>query len=289
MKRYCFRLVRLFLAAGLALGSSACRPTEPAAPPRDPPAEALPVVRETAVRNVTSETVSYTLRHVSGMPDGPAAFTVAPGEIARHRSAAPLEIEFSNGLRPLTYTLELGKPYCFRLDENDRLDVFLGSHDRADAVDLAPYVPTPAVVVDTMLEMAEVKSGDVLYDIGSGDGRIVIAAARKAGARGVGIDLDQELVDASIAAAADAGVSRLVRFLRMDATKADLSEATVVTMYLLPESNALLRRQLQRQLRPGTRVVTHNYRIAGWESREKRHEALRDEAGENHDIFLYVR
>ena len=289
MKRIRFRLVRLFLAAGLALGFAACRPTEPAAPPAAAPAEAPPAVRETSLRNVTGDTVSYTLRNVSGIPDGAAPFTVAPGDIARHRSASPLEIEFSNGLRTLTYTLELGKPYCFRLDENDRLEVFLGSHDRADAVDLAPFVPTPEVVVDTMLEMAEVQTGDVLYDIGSGDGRIVIAAARKFGARGVGIDLDQELVDASIAAAADAGVSRLARFLRMDATKADLSEATVVTMYLLPESNALLRRQLQQQLRPGTRVVTHNYRIAGWEDREKRHEALRDEAGENHDIFLYVR
>jgi len=209
--------------------------------------------------------------------------------VARHESAAPLEIEFSNGLRPLTYSLELGKPYCFRYDENDRLDIFLGSHDRTDAVDLAPYVPTPAAVVDLMLEMAALSRTDVLYDIGSGDGRIVVAAAQKYGARAVGIDLDRELVAASIAAAAEAGVTGRVRFLRMDATKADLSEATVVTMYLLPESNALLRRQLQLQLRPGTRVVCHNYRIAGWEGREKRHEALRDEAGENHDVYLYVR
>lgn len=289
MKRLSFLLVLLFAGAGLALILTTGRPTEPAAPPHARPAEASPAVRETAVRNVTSDTVSYTLRNVSGMPDGPAAFTIAPGDIARHRSVSPLEIEFSNGLRTLTYALELGKPYCLRRDENDRLEIFLGSHDRADAVDLAPYVPTPAVVVDTMLEMAEVKKGDVLYDIGSGDGRIVIAAARKYGARGVGIDLDRELVDASIAAGAAAGVSRLVRFLRMDAMKADLSEATVVTMYLLPESNALLRRQLQRQLRPGARVVSHNYRIDGWEGRETRTVTLRDEAGESHDIFLYVR
>ncbi len=289
MKRTSFFLALFFAGAGLALVPTACRPTEPAAPPPAARPEATPAVRETSLRNVTSDTVSYTLRNVSGMSGRAVPFTVAPGDIARHGSSVPLEIEFSNGLRILTYSLELGKPYCFRIDENDRLDVFLGSHDRTDAVDLAPYVPTPAVVVDTMLELAGLKPGDVLYDIGSGDGRIVISAARKYGSRGVGIDLDRALVDASVAAAAAAGVARLVRFLRMDATKADLSEATVVTMYLLPESNALLRRQLQLQLRPGTRVVTHNYRIAGWEGREKRHEALRDEAGENHDVFLYIR
>lgn len=289
MKRRTALLVLLIAGAGPGFFQTACRPKEPAAPPPAAPAKAPAAVRETTLRNVTNLTVSYTLRGLPGKPDEAAAFTVEPGDIARHESSIPLEIEFSNGRRTITYTLELGKPYCFRTDENDLLDVFLGSHARTDAVDLAPFVPTPAVVVDTMLEMAEVKPGDVLFDIGSGDGRIVIAAAKNRGARGVGIDLDRELIDASVAAAGEAGVSRLVRFLRMDATKADLSEATVVTMYLLPESNALLRRQLQQQLRPGTRVVTHNYRIAGWEAREKRHEALRDEAGESHDIFLYVR
>jgi ribosomal protein L11 methylase PrmA len=169
------------------------------------------------------------------------------------------------------------------------LDLFLGSHGRADAVDLAPYVPTPSVVVDRMLKMANVTDLDVLYDIGCGDGRIVIAAARTYGASGVGIDIDPKMVERSRSNARAAGVESKVRFVCMDATKADVSPATVVTLYLLPESNALLRPLLEKQLRPGTRVISHNYIIAGWEKKQTQSLALKDESGADHNVYLYVR
>lgn len=127
-----------------------------------------------------------------------------------------------------------------------------------------PFVPTPFEVVDRMLEMAEVKKGDVVYDLGSGDGRIVIRAAKKYGARGVGIEIDRPLVDLSRAKARDAGVAHLVEFYEQDALKVDLSQATVITLYMLPEFNARLRPILSQQLKPGARVVSHDFDIEGW-------------------------
>lgn len=126
-----------------------------------------------------------------------------------------------------------------------------------------PFVPTPVEVVDRMLELAEVKRDDVIYDLGSGDGRIVIRAAKKYGARGVGIEIDSHLVELSRANAAKEGVNRLVQFRDQDALTVDLSEATVVTLYMLPEFNAKLRPILER-LRPGSRVVSHDFGIEGW-------------------------
>ena len=127
-----------------------------------------------------------------------------------------------------------------------------------------PFVPTPMEVVDRMLELAEVKSGDVVYDLGSGDGRIVIRAAKKYGARGVGVEMDSELIKLSRAKAQEEGVSHLVEFRAEDALKVDVSPATVVTLYMLPWFNAKLRPTFEQQLRPGSRVVSHDYDIEGW-------------------------
>ena len=122
-----------------------------------------------------------------------------------------------------------------------------------------PFVPTPQVVVERMLSMAAVKKGDVLYDLGSGDGRIVITAARKYGARGVGIDLDPKRIREARANATRAGVDGQVTFIAGDLFKADMSEANVVTLYLLNSVNRELRPQLWRQLKVGTRVVSHAF------------------------------
>jgi SAM-dependent methyltransferase len=124
---------------------------------------------------------------------------------------------------------------------------------------IVPYVPTPTAVVDKMLEMARVGKDDVVYDLGCGDGRIVIAAARKHGARGVGIDLDPARIQEANENLAAANLRGRVRFIEADLFKSDFSEATVVALYLLPEVNAALRPQLWRQLKPGTRVVSHAY------------------------------
>ena len=131
-----------------------------------------------------------------------------------------------------------------------------------------PYVPTPQPVVDRMLEMAEVDENDVVYDLGSGDGRIVIRAAEKYGSRGVGIEIDPERVQEARENAKEAGVSDLVEFRQGDLFEADISEATVVTLYLLPEVNLKLRPLLFEQLRPGTPVVSHGVDMAAWEPDE---------------------
>ncbi len=124
-----------------------------------------------------------------------------------------------------------------------------------------PYVPTPESVVDKMLEMARVGRDDVVYDLGCGDGRIVITAAKRHGARGVGIDLDATRISEANDNARMAGVAERVNFIQGDLFQADFSEATVVTLYLLPEVNLALRPQLWRQLRVGTRVVSHAFHM----------------------------
>ena len=128
-----------------------------------------------------------------------------------------------------------------------------------------PDVRTPPEVVVEILRLAGVGPGDVVYDLGSGDGRIVIAAARDFGARGVGIELDPDLVAESARNARRAGVAERTRFLRQDIFDADISEATVVTMYLSPEVNLRLRPKLLSQLKPGSRIVSHDFPIGDWQ------------------------
>jgi len=127
-----------------------------------------------------------------------------------------------------------------------------------------PFIPTPMEVVDRMLEIAEVKSGDVVYDLGSGDGRIIIRAAKKYGARGVGIEADPQLIELSRTKAREEGVSHLVEFRAEDALKVDLSAATVVTLYMFPWFNEKLKPVLENQLKPSARVVSHDFPIEGW-------------------------
>lgn len=122
-----------------------------------------------------------------------------------------------------------------------------------------PFVPTPKPVVDKMLDMAGVKAGDVVYDLGCGDGRIVITAAKERGARGIGIDLNPQRIAEANANAKSAGVTDKVKFLVGDLYKADFSGASVVTLYLLPDVNRKLRPQLWKQLKVGSRVVSHAF------------------------------
>ncbi|HEV2736739.1 MAG TPA: class I SAM-dependent methyltransferase [Longimicrobiaceae bacterium] len=127
-----------------------------------------------------------------------------------------------------------------------------------------PYVPTPMEAVDVILGLAAVTSGDVVYDLGSGDGRIPIAAARRHGARGLGIEIDPALVRLAEDSARAAGVADRVRFVRGDLFRADLRPATVVTLYLLSSLNLRLRPILLEQLRPGTRVVSNSFSMGEW-------------------------
>ena len=133
-------------------------------------------------------------------------------------------------------------------------------HPRADV----PYVQTPHEVVAQMLRLAGVGRNDVVYDLGSGDGRLVIAAARDFGARGVGVEIDPRLVAQSVESARRAGVGDRVTFREQDLFQTDLADATVVTLYLSPASNLRLRPKLLRELRPGARIVSHDFDMGDW-------------------------
>jgi SAM-dependent methyltransferase len=145
-----------------------------------------------------------------------------------------------------------------------------------------PYVPTPTEVVQTMLDMAKVKRGDTVYDLGSGDGRVVVTAARKYGARGLGVDLDPQRIAEARANARRNAVTDRVEFRQGDLFGVDLRKASVLTMYLLPEVNMKLRPRLIEQLRPGTRVVSHNYNLGDWQP-----DAIRN-VGEDHIVYLWI-
>jgi SAM-dependent methyltransferase len=127
-----------------------------------------------------------------------------------------------------------------------------------------PYVPTPQPIVDKMLDLAKVGKNDVLYDLGCGDGRIVITAAKERGARGTGIDINPVRINEAKKNAKDAGVSDKVDFKVADLFKSDFSKATVVTLYLLPDINVKLRPQLWKQLKVGTRIVSHDFDMGDW-------------------------
>lgn len=153
------------------------------------------------------------------------------------------------------------------------------------AQSLAPYVPTPQDVVERMLELAGVGRGDVVYDLGSGDGRLVITAAKKYGAKGVGVDIDPERITESRANAKAAGVEALVEFRQQDALTVDVSPATVVTLYLLSSSNMKLRPILTRQLKPGARIVSHQFSMGDWQP--ERTDTFTDSNGATRTLYLW--
>jgi len=126
------------------------------------------------------------------------------------------------------------------------------------------FVPTPQELVDDMLRLADVKKGDVLYDLGSGDGRIPITAAKRYGIRAVGIDIDPDRIKEANANAAKAGVTKLVSFRQEDLFRAGWRDATIVTLYLLPTLNVKLRPRLLKELKPGTRILSHQFDMGGW-------------------------
>jgi ribosomal protein L11 methylase PrmA len=127
-----------------------------------------------------------------------------------------------------------------------------------------PFVPTPEDTVDLMLSMAGVSPEDIVYDLGSGDGRIVITAVQKYGARGVGVDIDPARITEANQNASRAGVARQVEFRQGDLFEADIGEATVVTLYLLPTVNERLKPKLLSELKPGTRIVSHAFDMGDW-------------------------
>lgn len=150
-----------------------------------------------------------------------------------------------------------------------------------------PYVPTPHEVVTRMLELANVKGDDILYDLGSGDGRIVITAAQKFGTRGTGVEINPDLVRQSQTNAQAAGVADRVEFVQQDLFRTDLSKATVVTLYLLPDINLKLRPKLLRELKPGTRIISHDFNMGDWEA-EKVEQVQVQGSTRQHTVYYWV-
>ena len=167
--------------------------------------------------------------------------------------------------------LAAGSPLCGCSTPGVKLDV--------------PYVSTPAPVVEGILRLAAVQAEDVVYDLGCGDGRVVIAAARDFGARGVGIDIDPRRIEEANAAARSAGVQNRVRFAVRDLFETDFSEASVLVLYLFPELNARLKPRILGELKPGTRVVSHQFLIGDWPPLKRERFTV---ATMDHTAYLWV-
>lgn len=157
---------------------------------------------------------------------------------------------------------------------------------RPDAPQLAPYVPTGHDVVDRMLSLASVTKDDYVVDLGCGDGRIPIAAARKYGARGLGVDIDPVRIEEANANLKAAGVQKLVEFRLENLLQTDVSKATVVTTFLLSASNLRLRPILTKQLKPGARVVTNTFSMGDWTPAKT--DTFVDATGRTRTLYLYI-
>jgi len=169
--------------------------------------------------------------------------------------------------------------------------LLIGSRGPVQAQDyeskkIVPFVPTPQEVVERMLALAQVKKGDVVYDLGSGDGRIVITAAKKYGVKAVGFEIDPDLIKQSRERIRKEGLGHLAEIREQDIRTVNLSGATVVTMYLLPEVNLMLRPNLWKQLKPGSRVVSHDFDMDDW--KPVRTEHIKDRSGWDHTLYLWI-
>ncbi len=161
---------------------------------------------------------------------------------------------------------------------------FPAAAQQFNADNLAPYIPSPQIVVDRMLEMAHLRPGETVYDLGSGDGRILITAAQKYRARAVGIELSPELCRYTTEKIARLGLQDMVKVVHENLLKVDLRPADVVTIYLLTSSNSRLRPNLEKYLRPGSRVVSNDFEIRGWSAKETSYVKVE---GARHTIYLY--
>lgn len=202
-------------------------------------------------------------------------------ETKTHRLAL-LILFFGVLAQMLWVAMPMGPAY---LVQDPRRKQFLFAMQERDSEYVAPYVPSSEEVVDRMLELAELKAGDVLYDLGSGDGRIVITAASRYGVKAVGFEINPALVQDSRASVTEAGLAHLVEIREQDIRTVDLAPASVLTLYLYPAANLRLRSAILRQLKPGARVVSHKFGMGNW--KPDRIEQLTDSAGLLRTIYLW--
>jgi len=158
----------------------------------------------------------------------------------------------------------------------------------ANAEKLAPYYPTPETIVEKMLQLGGLQAGEKVFDLGSGDGRIVIMAARKFGANATGVEFDKSLWKQSTDRIRSLGLERKARIILGDIMNQDYSSADLLTVYLLPDSNEKVRPVLEKQLKKGARIVSHDFEFSGW-TPEKTETIEDDGEGRSHTLFLYRR
>lgn len=164
----------------------------------------------------------------------------------------------------------------------------LFGQEKKEIEKLAPYYPTPETIVQKMLEVGGLKKGENMFDLGSGDGRIVIMAAQKFGANATGVEFDKSLFDQSMAKIASLGLQSRAKILHGDIMEQNYSSADLITVYLLPISNDKVRPLLEKQLKKGARVVAHDFMFSDWNP-EKTITVEDDGEGRSHTIFLYLR
>jgi len=155
---------------------------------------------------------------------------------------------------------------------------------------IAPFVATPLPVVKQMLILSEIKPNEIIYDLGCGDGRVVIMAAQEFGARGIGVEMREDLVKQALSKVSDMGLEGQVKIIQSDIFKVDLTQADVVTLYLTTSANDKIKPKLEAELRPGTRVVSHDYEILGWRPAKIDNFCENPRLGyPSHTIYVYKR
>jgi SAM-dependent methyltransferase len=284
------RLLGVVVAVGLALW--ACKAKEPEIESPHLARQLRETGRITgesiSLRNGLESFVEYTVKP-AGALEPPEHRILDTGEIDTFTEGEKITVTFSRLYSVVRQDLEPGKTYSLVRDDTGEVVIKEGWHGLEHSQDLAPFVATPMAVAQKMLELAGVGENDVVYDLGCGDGRIVILAAQKFGARGVGIDFNPKRIDECVQGALEAGVEDRTEFRLGDVLKADFSDATVVTVYLLTRSHERLRPLLEEQLKSGSLVVTHNYSVPGWEAREIDRRTVELEPTDVHILFLYRR
>jgi tRNA1(Val) A37 N6-methylase TrmN6 len=163
-----------------------------------------------------------------------------------------------------------------------------GAQEKKEGEKLAPYYPTPETVVERMLLLGELKPGEKMFDLGSGDGRVVIMAAQKFKADATGIEIDADLYKQSSDSIKRLGLEKHARIVNGDIMKQDFSSANLLSVYLLPSSNDKIRPMLEKQLKKGTRIVAHDFMFQGWTAVKEEH--IEDDGeGRSHTLYLYIR
>jgi SAM-dependent methyltransferase len=241
--------------------------------------------------NITNDTDRQLKFHarILHSEDEPDVYYLSPGEIQTLLGRKVLEFQILPKELSRIYFLAPGEDYSVRLIDGKDLKVFQKVNGYKEAVMLAPFVPSPNVVIERMLSLAGVTGDSIVYDLGCGDGRVVIAAAKIYGARGVGIDIDPDLIDKAREKALEAGVEDLVDFRVGDIFETSLTEATMVYVFLFPDSNRLLRPYLEKQLRKGTTVAALGFNFPAWEDRLKGWHDILDDDGYHRIVYIYER